>query len=47
MPTKNVVIGQRSLTLDARPDRLDLRDRGHVKQMERLLATGVEESESV
>jgi hypothetical protein len=27
MPTKNVVIGQRSLTLDARPDRLDLRDR--------------------
>ena len=27
MPTKKVVIGQRTLSLDARPDRLDLRDR--------------------
>lgn len=27
MPQKNVVIGQRPLALDARPDRLDLRDR--------------------
>jgi len=30
MPTKKVVIGQRALSLDARPDRLDLRDRAYL-----------------
>ena len=38
MPTKNVVIGQRSLTLDARPDRLDLRDRAFQPQLGSLPA---------
>jgi hypothetical protein len=30
MPTKKVVIGKRDLSLDARPDRLDLRDRAYL-----------------
>ena len=38
MPTKKVVIGQRTLSLDARPDRLDLRDRPYLPPLGNLPA---------
>ncbi|MBQ0944928.1 C1 family peptidase [Ideonella sp. 4Y16] len=36
MPTKNVQIGQRAVSLDARPDRLDLRDRPYLPPLGNL-----------
>ncbi|MBQ0930813.1 C1 family peptidase [Ideonella alba] len=36
MPTKNVQIGQRAVSLDARPDRLDLRDRAYLPPLGNL-----------
>ncbi|MBP7133272.1 MAG: C1 family peptidase [Aquabacterium sp.] len=38
MPTKKVVIGQRAVSLDARPDRLDLRDRSYLPPLGNLPA---------
>ncbi len=38
MPTRQATIGQRTVSLDARPDRLDLRDRPYMPPLGNLPA---------
>ena len=38
MPTRQATIGQRTVSLDARPDRLDLRDRPYIPPLGNLPA---------